>query len=56
MEGLTTKYFVLKPKGSDPYAKASRTAMEAYADAIEETNRSLAESLRSWVREERAGK
>ncbi len=27
MDGLLMKYFVLKPKGGDVYAKASRMAM-----------------------------
>ena len=50
MEGLQMKYFVLKPKGDDEYAKASRKAIWAYAQAIASTNRQLAIDLREWVR------
>jgi hypothetical protein len=49
MNGLQTKYFVLKPKGADPYAVASRKAMLAYADAIDDANHDLAVELRHWV-------
>jgi len=52
MTRLRTKYFVLKPEGSDVYARASRAAMRKYADFIEEDDPSLAEDLRAWVREE----
>lgn len=31
MDGLMMKYFVLKPRGNDAYAAASRAAMHAYA-------------------------
>jgi hypothetical protein len=53
MNGLEMKYFVLKPKGDDPYAAASRKAMEAYADAIKRENPRLARALISWVECER---
>ncbi len=33
-DGLKTKYFVLKPNGTDPYAIASRAAITAYAESI----------------------
>ena len=46
---LKMKYFVLKPKGKDPYAKASRAAMRTYADSIEEENKQLAKELRKWT-------
>jgi len=46
---LQMKYFVLKPKGGSPYAYASREALYAYADAIEEENRDLATDLRVWA-------
>lgn len=49
MEGLFLKYFVLKPSGDDIYAKASRQAMEAYADVIEKENPEMAINLRHWV-------
>lgn len=48
MKGLIMKYFVLKPKGDDPYAIASRCAMWAYADAIIEENPKLAADLLAW--------
>jgi hypothetical protein len=52
MSGLEMKYFVLKPKGDDPYAVASRMAMLAYADAIMDVNRDLALDLIRWVQKE----
>jgi hypothetical protein len=45
------KYFVLKPKGEDIYAKASRAAMLEYARVINRDNPELAEDLEDWVRE-----
>ena len=53
--GLHLKYFVLKPRGGSPYARASRKAMLAYADAIEKTNFELATELRVWARKEEEG-
>jgi len=47
--GLTMRYFVLKPRGDDEYAHASRSAMLAYARAIESNNALLAQELREWV-------
>jgi hypothetical protein len=52
MEGLTMKYFVVKPEGRDEYAKASRAAMMAYATAINKHNKELANSLWGWVERE----
>lgn len=52
MSGLIMKYFVLKPKGSDAYARASRNAMRAYALAIQDENKELAYSLWEWVKNE----
>lgn len=49
---LEIKYFVLKPKGTDDYAIASREAMKAYAVAIRDTDPELAEQLRNWAGEE----
>jgi len=51
-KGLQLKYFVLKPKGKDAYAKASRAALHAYADAILNENPLLAEDLRNWANRE----
>lgn len=52
MTGLEMKYFVLKPHGNSPYAKASRLAMLAYSEAIEDENYQLAIDLESWVNSE----
>lgn len=55
MSGLRQKYFVLKPRGEisdDAYARASRRAMNAYADSIEGENPGLANDLRVWVSDE----
>jgi len=43
------KYFVLKPKGDDIYAKASRQAMRSYAQQINKENPELADELREWA-------
>ena len=43
------KYFVLKPSGSDAYAKASRAAMRAYANHIASENEELCDELREWA-------
>lgn len=47
-DGLRMKYFVLKPRGKSPYHHASRAALYAYADAIEDENQTLADDLRAW--------
>lgn len=54
MNGLKMKYFVLKPKGgfNDAYAKASRAAIKAYADAVLAENPNLSHDLHMWVIEE----
>ena len=49
MEGLKMKYFVLKPKGNDVYAEASRKALRAYASMIEHINPILCKELRDWA-------
>lgn len=49
MAGLTMKYFVLKPRGDDSYAKASRAAMRTYAKYIREENKELCDDLRDWA-------
>lgn len=46
---LEMKYFVLKPEGTDPYAKASREALVAYAESIKTHDPGLAEDLWQWV-------
>lgn len=54
LTGLQMKYFILKPKGNDPYAEASRCAMYAYAQSIEPENPELADDLMEWWGRERA--
>lgn len=51
-KGLQLRYFVLKPKGKDQYAVASRKALLTYADIICSENPSLATDLRDWVNRE----
>ena len=41
--------FVLNPEGTDPYAKASREALVAYAESIKTHDPNLAEELWEWV-------
>jgi len=53
---LEMKYFVLKPKSkkaSDRFARASRTAMDAFADSIETHDSNIARDLRQWAERER---
>ena len=52
MVGLETKYFVLKPRGDDVYAEASRAAMFRYSELIEKTDPELAYALSHWAFEE----
>lgn len=49
MSGLEMRYFVLKPRGATPYAKASRAAMRQYAKLIMDTDQKLAKSLQEWA-------
>ncbi len=48
--GLYLKYFVLNPNKNTPYGAASRKALVAYAEAIDEENPKLAFELQSWAR------
>lgn len=48
MTGLEMKYFVLKPRGTDIYAQASRKAMQVYARIVAEENKALATDLLEW--------
>ena len=50
--GIETKYFVLKPRGDNEWAAASRKAMRAYARHIQGIDPELAESLLSWANSE----
>lgn len=43
------KYFVLKPKGNDIYAQASRDAMIQYAKTITIENNDLSQDILEWV-------
>ena len=47
---LELKYFVLNPRGSDAkFAAASRAAMRSFANEIAESDKELAEQLRTWA-------
>ena len=48
-QGLEMKYFVLKPRGNDEYARASRAAMRRYAKVIAASNPKLANELTLWA-------
>lgn len=53
--GLVMKYFILKPRSKrlgDPFARASREAMRAFAKSIADTDSKLATELWDWVRRE----
>ena len=52
-DGLLMKYFVLKPRGTDVFARASRAAMRSYANYIRDENRTLSEELAKWADRER---
>lgn len=52
MNGLLMKYFVLKPRGMNWHAAASRAAMLAYAEAIKTHEPELSKDLKEWVAEE----
>ena len=52
MSTLYMKYFVLKPKGSDMYAEASRRGLEAFARHIRADDKELAEHLFQWIKAE----
>ncbi|MCZ6775846.1 MAG: hypothetical protein O7D34_05260 [Ignavibacteria bacterium] len=51
---LEMKYFVLKPRGNNVHAAASRKAMRAYASHIEEEDSELGKDLRAWAHSESA--
>ena len=53
MDGLLMKYFVLKPRGVDEYAAASRRAMRVYASHICGVNPVLCANLREWADREK---
>jgi len=49
MEGLFMKYFVLNPCKPNPYGKASRKALVAYAKSINKTNSLLSADILGWL-------
>jgi hypothetical protein len=49
MKGLLMKYFVLKPRGDNEHAKASRAAMRRYAKVIASSEPQLAKDLTEWA-------
>jgi len=51
-EGLILKYFIVKPKGNNIYAKASREAMLRYAEVINIINPVFANDIIEWVHSE----
>ena len=53
--GLQMKYFVLNPLKRNAYGRASLAALEAYENSIRSTNMPLAEDLRLWRAEIKAG-
>ena len=49
---LKWKYFVIEPRSKekhDPFAKAARRAMRAYAESIALTDLEFASEIRTWV-------
>lgn len=54
MSGLELRYFVLKPKGNNIHAYASRAAMKIYASIVESENPEFAQDLFNWVNSEEA--
>lgn len=49
---LEMKYFVLKPRGVDRHAMASRIAMRVYAKLFRDYDPELATSMEEWVNKE----
>ena len=43
------KYFVLKPEGTDIFAKASREAMLRYAEVIKDADPELSKGMSEWA-------
>jgi hypothetical protein len=48
-DGLYMKYFILKPKGEDAFAFASREAMKLYAKLVKSEAPGLSDQLTKWV-------
>lgn len=52
-EGLMMKYFVLKPKGTNVHAQASRKAMRVYANyMMAHGEERFGQELRDWADKE----
>lgn len=54
VDGLLLKYFVLKPKGADWHAEASRAGMIAYAEIARRHNPVFADELLDWAKKEQS--
>lgn len=51
---MKLKYFVLKPRGHDEYARASRQAMMRYAQIIQDVDPTFANEIVEWAQQEQA--
>lgn len=49
---ILLKYFVLKPGGTNDYARASRTAMRVFATEIEQSDPRLSAQVKQWAYDE----
>ena len=52
MSGLLLKYYVLKPKGNDQFAVASRAAMRTFAQSMHGHNNELSADVKAWAEKE----
>ena len=50
--GFKVKYFVLKPKGQDQFAIASRAAMRTFAQSMHGHDNELANYVKAWAESE----
>ena len=50
--GFLIKYFVLKPKGKDQFAIASRAAMRTFAQSMHGHDNELADYVKAWAESE----
>ena len=51
-KGFKVKYFVLKPKGTDQFAKASRAAMRTFAQSMHGHDNELSDYVKAWAESE----
>jgi len=49
MIGLFLKYFVLNPTKNDSHGRASRAAIQTYADWIGRENKQFSDELVAWI-------